>query len=79
MKCITTFLLSVIACVTIAQRNVAQTPSIAPAERAGETAARRSTMHVDLSDVKLETPSDRLLVNLMMEGRLAWFSWMNRP
>ena len=79
MKCITTFLLSVIACVTIAQRNVAQTPSIAPAERAGETAARRSTMRVDLSDVKLETPSDRLLVNLMMEGRLAWFSWMNRP
>jgi hypothetical protein len=32
---------------------------------------------IDLSAVQLEGPTDRLLVNLMMEGRLAWFSWMN--
>lgn len=34
---------------------------------------------VDLSGTELRVPSGRLLVNLMMEGRLAWFSWMNRP
>jgi hypothetical protein len=32
-----------------------------------------------LSAVQLEGPRDRLLVNLMVEGRLAWFSWMNQP
>ena len=34
---------------------------------------------VDLSATELRVPSGRLLVNLMMDGRLAWFSWMNRP
>jgi hypothetical protein len=34
---------------------------------------------VDLSAMELRVPPGRLLVNLMMEGRLAWFSWMNRP
>lgn len=34
---------------------------------------------VDLSATELRVPPGRLLVNLMMEGRLAWFSWMNRP
>jgi hypothetical protein len=34
---------------------------------------------VDLSAIQLEGPADRLFVNLMMEGRLAWFSWMNEP
>jgi hypothetical protein len=38
-----------------------------------------SAHHLDLSAVQLEGPADRLLVNLMMEGRLAWFSWMNQP
>ncbi|MGH8019209.1 MAG: hypothetical protein ACREIA_13125, partial [Opitutaceae bacterium] len=33
----------------------------------------------DLSTVALDVPSGRLLVNLMMEGRLAWFSSMDRP
>ena len=37
------------------------------------------THSIDLSAVRLEGPADRLLVNLMMEGRLAWFSWMNQP
>ena len=32
-----------------------------------------------LSTAKLQVPANRLLVNLMMEGRLAWFSWMNQP
>lgn len=34
---------------------------------------------VDLSTTPLVVPADRLLINLMMEGRLAWFSWMNEP
>jgi hypothetical protein len=34
---------------------------------------------VDLSTVRLDGPPDRLLVNLMVEGRLAWFSWMGQP
>lgn len=38
-----------------------------------------SVRSIDLSAVRLEGPTDRLLVNLMMEGRLAWFSWMNQP
>jgi hypothetical protein len=32
----------------------------------------------DLSTVQLDGPGDRLLVNLMVEGRLAWFSWMGQ-
>lgn len=33
----------------------------------------------DLASVPLVVPGERLLINLMMEGRLAWFSWMGQP
>jgi hypothetical protein len=38
-----------------------------------------SVVSADLSTAQLDGPADRLLVNLMMEGRLAWFSWMGQP
>jgi hypothetical protein len=34
---------------------------------------------LDLSAAQLHVPDGRLLVNLMMEGRSAWFAWMNEP
>jgi hypothetical protein len=43
------------------------------------TCATAAATPVDLSAAELRVPAGRLLVNLMMEGRLAWFSWMNRP
>ena len=43
------------------------------------TCATAVATPADLSVTELRVPSGRLLVNLMMEGRLAWFSWMNRP
>jgi hypothetical protein len=43
-----------------------------------EPAAVPPARAVDLSAVQLQVPGDRLLVNLMVEGRLAWFSWMGQ-
>jgi CubicO group peptidase (beta-lactamase class C family) len=40
-----------------------------------------ATLHPtpDLSSITLQAPPDSLRLNLMMDGRLAWFSWMNQP
>ena len=37
------------------------------------------TPALDLSTTPLVVPENRLLINLMMEGRLAWFAWMHEP
>ena len=63
MKAAAMFLLAAVACAT-----AASTTKSSPAHPP-----------VDLSVTELRGTSGRLRVNLMMEGRLAWFSWMNRP
>jgi CubicO group peptidase (beta-lactamase class C family) len=58
------------------QRVVGAIVDRAPAR--SSSAQPRLQKPIDLSSVPLRLPDGRLLVNLMMEGRLAWFSWMDQ-